>query len=215
MLLAIPYEEGEDEWIVSCAVKTAHSLLTGEHSVLDVSQRVSVHRRVVLVGTSKERNIRVHIRREITHLRLPRLVPVRVRTARKLHMQEHPVLKNDAEGIGTPIEITGLLSHIDTCPGALDGIARLIERRIERLDKDGNLALVIEVRELLQADRVLVLYPRFYGRTAVIVPGIGRIHVTVLERQYGARNGTPVDAEVRYVNLQRIHTLISRIRRVV
>ena len=44
VLLAIPYEEGKDEWIVSGAVEAAHSLLAGEHSVLDVSQRVSVHR---------------------------------------------------------------------------------------------------------------------------------------------------------------------------
>ena len=103
VLLAIPYEEGKDEWIVSGAVETAHSLLAGELSVLDVSQRVSVYRRVVLVGASEERNIRVHIRREIPHLRLPRLVPVRVRTARELHVKEYPVLKDDAEGFGTPI----------------------------------------------------------------------------------------------------------------
>ena len=99
VLLAIPYEEGKDEWIVSGAVETAHSLLAGEHSVLDVGQRVSVYRRVVLVGASEERNIRVHIRREIPHLRFPRLVPVRVRTARELHVQEYPVLKDDAERV--------------------------------------------------------------------------------------------------------------------
>ena len=39
-------------------------------------QRESVHRRVVLVGAAQEGNVCFHIRREITHLSLPRLVPV-------------------------------------------------------------------------------------------------------------------------------------------
>ena len=125
------------------------------------------------------------------------------------------MFENDAEGVGTPIEVAGLLSHIDSRTVALDGIPGLIEHRVERLDEDGNLALVIEVRELLQTDRVLVLNPRFDGRTAVIVPGIGRIHVSVLERQDNARNGATIDAEIRHVNLQHVCSLISRIRRIV
>lgn len=215
VLLAILYEEGEDERVVACALETGHSLLAGEHSVLDVSQRVSIHRRIVLVGAAQEGNVCIHIRREITHLCLPGLVPVRVRTARELHVQEYPVLKDDAEGIGTPVQILRLLGHIDSGASSLDGIPGLVEHRIQSLDEDGNLALIVEIGELLQTDRILVFNPRFYGRTAVIVPGIGRVHVAVLERQYGTRNGTSVDAEVRYVNLQRIHALICRIRGVV
>lgn len=214
-LFAIPHEEGEDEWIISGAFETAHSLRAGEHSVLHVGRRESVDRRIVLVGASEERNIRVHIRREIPHLRFPRLVPVRVGAARELHMEKHPVFEYDAEGVGTPIKVACLLGHIDACPGSLDGITRLIERRIECLDEDGNLALIVEIGELLQTDRILVFNPRFNGRTTVIVPGIGRIHVAVLERQYGARNGTPVDAEVRDIYLKCIHALISCIRGVV
>ena len=208
----IPHKEGEDKWIVSGAIETTHSFLAGKHTVLDVGQRVSVHRRVILVGATKEWNIRVHIRRKVFHIRLPWLVPVRVGAARELHMKKHPVFEYDAEGVGTPIEVSGFLSHIDACPCALDGIPRLIECRIERLDEDGNLALVIEVRELFQTDCVLVLNPRFDGRTAVIVPGVGRIHVAVLERQYDARNGATIDAEIRHVNLQHINSLICRIR---
>lgn len=130
-------------------------------------------------------------------------------------MQEHPVFEDDAEGIGTPVEIPRLLGHIDSGTGALDGTPGLIEHRVQGLDEDSDFALVVEVGELLQTDRVLVFNPRFYGRTAVIVPGIGRIHVTVLERQYGARNGTSVDAEVRNINFQYIHSLICSIRGVV
>ena len=81
VLLAIPYEEGEDEWIVAGTLETAHSLLTGEHAVLDVSQRVAVDGRVVLVGAAEERHIGTHVGRKIFHIRLPRLVPVRIRTA--------------------------------------------------------------------------------------------------------------------------------------
>ena len=95
------------------------------------------------------------------------------------------------------------------------GLSNVAEGGGLEASRRGNLALVVEVGELLQTNGVLVLNPRFNGRTAVIVPGIGRIHVTVLERQYGARNGTSVDAEVWYVNLQRIHALICRIRGVV
>lgn len=215
VLLAIPYEEGKDEWIVSGAVEAAHSLMAGEHSVLDVSQRVSVYRWVVLVGASEEKNIRVHIRRKVFHIRLPGLVPVRVRTARKLHVQEHPVLKYDAEGIRTPIEVASLLGHIDSCTGALDGIPRLIECRIERLDEDGDFSLVIEVRELLETDRILVLDPGLDGGTTVVIPRIGGVDVAVLERQNDASNGASVDAEVGDINLQHIHTLICRIRGVV
>lgn len=211
----ISNEEGEDKWIVSGTVETTHSFLAGEHSILNVGQRVSVHRRVILVGAAEEWNISVHISREVFHIRLPGLVPVRVRAARELHMEKNPVFEYDAEGVGTPIKIPRLLSHIDTCPGSLDGIPGLIECRIERLDEDGNLALVIEVRELLQTDRVLVLNPRFDGRTAVIVPGVGRIHVAVLERQYDARDCAAINAEVRHVNLQHIHALICRIRGVI
>ena len=189
--------------------------MAGEHAVLNMSERVAVDRWVVLVGAAEERNISTHVSREVFHIRLPWLVPIGIGAAGELHMQEYPVLKNDAEGIRTPVEIPGFLGHIDSRSCSLDRISRLIEHRIQGLDEDGDLALVIEVGELLQTDGILVLNPRFNGRTAIIVPSVGRIHVTVLERQYGARNGTPVDAEVGDINLQYIYTLIGVIRGII
>lgn len=99
-------------------------------------------------------------------------------------MQEDPVLENDAEGIGIPIQVTCFLSHIEPGPRSLDWAPSLIEHRIKSLKINGNLALVVEVCELLQADCILVFNPRFYGRTAVVVPGVGWIHISVLKRQY-------------------------------
>ena len=124
-------------------------------------------------------------------------------------MQEYPVLEDDTEGIGTPVEIPCLLGHIDSRSSSLDGLPSLIKCRIERLDIDGDLALVVEVGELLQADRVLVLNPRFDGRTTVIVPGIAGVHVSVLERQDNARNSAAVDAEIRDIDFQDICSLIG------
>ena len=211
----IPHKEGEDELVVAGAVEAGHSLLAGEHAVLDVGEGVSVHGRVVLVGAAQEGNVCIHVSREVTHHCLPRLVPIRVGAAGELHVQEHPVLKDDAEGLGTPVEIPGLLSHIDPGAGALDGIPGLIEHRVQGLDEDGDLALVVEVGELLQTDRVLVLDPGLDGGAAVVIPGIGRVHVAVLERQYDARNGAALDTEVRHVNLQHVGCLIGGVRRVV
>ena len=125
------------------------------------------------------------------------------------------MLKDDTEGIGTPIQVAGLLSHIDGRSGSFDGIAALVKRRIKGLDENGDFTLVIEVGKFLQAEGILVLDPRFDGRTTVIVPGIGGILIAVLERQDNARNGTSIDAEVGYVNLQYICSLIIGIGRVI
>ena len=205
----ISNEEGEDKWIIAGALEAGHPLLAGEHAVLDVGEREAIHGRVILIGAAEERNVSIHVSREALHICFPRLVSIGVRATSELHVKEHPVLEDDAEGIGTPIQILPLLGHIDGRSRSFGGASTLIEGRIERLDIDGNLALVVEVGELLQADRVLVLNPRFDGRTAVIVPSVGRIHVTVLERQDNARNGAAIDAEVGHVNLQDIHALIS------
>ena len=175
----------------------------------------AVHGRVVLVGTAHERHVGVDVRREVDHLGLPRLVPVGVGAAGELHVQEHPVLEDDAEGLGTPIEIPRLLSHIDGSSGPLDGTSALVEHRVQRLDEYGDVALVVEVGQLLDAERVFVLNPRFQGRTAIVVPSVGRIHVTILERHYDARNGATVDAEVGHVNLQHVCSLIVGVRGVV
>lgn len=172
-LLAVPHEESKDEWIISGAVETTHTLLTGEYTILHVRQRVSVYRRVVLVGTSEERNVCVHVARESLHCGFPRLVTIGIGTTRELHMQEHPVLEDDAERFGTPVKVAGFLSHIDPGTGTLDGISGLVEHRIKSLNVDGNLTLVVKVGQLLDAQRILVLNPRFKGRTAIVVPGIG------------------------------------------
>ena len=125
------------------------------------------------------------------------------------------MFEDDAESLGTPIEVAGFLSHIEGRAGSLDGISALIECRVQRLYEDGNLALVIEVGELLHTDGILVLDPRFDGSATVVVPGVGRIHIAVLERQYNPRNGAAVDAEVGNVNLQNIHALIGSVGGVV
>lgn len=88
-------------------------------------------------------------------------------------MQEHPALKNDVKGVGTPLEIAGFLGHIDSRTRSFDGIPALVEHRVERLDKDGNLSFVVEVGELLQTDGILVFDPRFDGRAAVVILGVG------------------------------------------
>ena len=178
-------------------------------------QREPVHGRIILIGTAQERNVSIHICRKTLHPSLPRLAPVRIRATPELHMQEHPVLEDDAERIGAPIQILRFLSHIDGRAGSLDGIATLIQHRIQRLDEDGDFTLVVEIGELLQTDRVLILDPRFDGRTAVIVSGITGVYIPVLKRQYDTCNSTSVDAEVRDVNLEDIHTLICGIRRIV
>lgn len=213
--LSITDEESEYERIISGTLEAAHALGTGKHSVLDVSQRVSVHRRVVLIGATEERDIRVHIRREVFHIRLPGLVPVRVRSAGELHVQEYPVLEDDAEGIGTPVEIPGLLSHIDSGPGALDGISGLVLLCVQRLDEDGNLTLVIEIGELLQTNRILVLDPGLNGGAAVIIPRVGGVNIAVLERQDNTCNSAAVYRKIRDVDFKNVCGLVSGIRWVV
>ena len=34
----VPHKEGEDKRIITCALKTAHTLLAGEHAILNVGQ---------------------------------------------------------------------------------------------------------------------------------------------------------------------------------
>ena len=82
------------------------------------------------------------------------------------------MLEDDAEGLGTPVEIPRLLSHIDGRSGSLDRAFALVEHLVKRLDEDGDVTLVVEVSQLLYAQRILVFNSRFKGRTAIIVSGI-------------------------------------------
>lgn len=50
--------------------------MAGKYSILNVSQRETIHGRVVLIGAAQKGNVGVHISREVSHLRFPRLVAV-------------------------------------------------------------------------------------------------------------------------------------------
>lgn len=54
----------------------------------------------------------------VTHLDPHSWAPVRVRTTHELHMEEHPMLGDNAEHLGTPIQATDLLRHIEGRYGA-------------------------------------------------------------------------------------------------
>ena len=213
--LVLADKEGKDERRVAGTFETSHPLFAGKHSVLDVGCRKAGHGRVVLVGTADEGKICIHIRRKIAHLRFPRQIPVCVGATGELHVQEYPVIEDDTECLGAPVEIFGLLSHFDAGAASLDRGGTVSQCGVERLDEDGMLLLVVEVGQLLDAESVLVFDPGLHDRTAVIVPSVRGINPRILEGQDDTGDGTPFNREVRDVDFQYVRCLVRRIARII
>jgi len=90
-------------------------------------------------------------------------------------MNEHPVLELHHKGLVAEAEVIALRGHRKALHGALDGIAALIQLRIERDDIDDERAVLVEPGLLLDDDGVLVLDPGLEHRAAIvdrISPGV-------------------------------------------
>ena len=69
------------------------------------------------------------------------------------------MLKLDEEGVRTPTQVRCLLAGRQPYLGALYGIPTTGKHSVQGKDVDGNLSLLIEVGELLNAECVLILDP--------------------------------------------------------
>ena len=115
---------------------------------------------------------------------------------------KHPMLKLDHEGLVPETEVVIRRGHRKALHGALDGIAALIQLRVERDDVDDERAVLVEPGLLLDDDGVLVLDPGLEHRTAII-HGITLGVVVILDKaDENASHGAAVDGQIRNVDFQ-------------
>ena len=67
----IPYQECEDERIMSGVLETGGPGLAGEDTVLDMGFADAIHGRIVLIATATERKVCSDSRRQVDQVALP------------------------------------------------------------------------------------------------------------------------------------------------
>ena len=209
-LLVVSYQICKDERVVACVIKAGSAGSAGEHAVLDVSLTHTIHAWIVLVPAATEWQICRYIRREVIQTTFPCRIPIRIGTSGVQHMKEHPVFKLDKARVITPPEIVVFGSSLEPGLRSLDGIAGAAQHSVEREDVDGDFTLIIEVGELLDAQRILVLYPAFEHSTAAVIPDIAVTVMYVTKTHENAGNGAAVNAQGRDVDFQYVCSLVLR-----
>ena len=96
--------EGDDVEIVHIPMssglsESCHTAIHREYLVLDVALAHAEAVLMELVPAAGDRNIRSDVRRHLLERCFPREIPLGVRTAGELQVHEHPVVKDNHEGI--------------------------------------------------------------------------------------------------------------------
>ena len=196
-------------------IKTCGSGLASENTILDVGFAHAVHRRIVLVAAAAERNISSNAGGQVVQTAFPCRITVSISATGIHHVEEHPVFKLHEERVITPAKVIVLGSGLQTCLRTLDGIATPGQHSVQGKNIDGNLTLLIEVGELLDAQRVLVLHPALEDCAAAVVPGIAVTVTYITEPEEYSSDSATVNAEVRDVDFQNISGLVLRRLRIV
>ena len=213
--LIVTDKESKDERIVAGIFESCGPGLASENTILDMGLADAIHGRIVLVAATAERKVCSNAGGQVVQIALPRRVPVCIGAAAELHVQEDPVLELDKEGVRAPSEVLCLLTGRQPDLGALDGIPATGKHCVQGKDVDGNLALLVEVGQLLDAEGVLVLDPGFQDGAAAVVPGIAVAVAYIAESHNHTRDGAAVNREVRDVDFQHVCCLVSSIRGVI
>ena len=110
------------------------------------------------------------------------------------------MLELDEEGVRTKAKILRLLAGRQSDLGALDGIATPGQHSVQGKDVYGNLAFLVEVGELLDAERVPILNPALGRGTHPCIRPHGCAKAT--------GNGGTAEAQVGKVDFQHLGVLI-------
>lgn len=211
LLDAITNQESESKRFAAGIPETHHAAVHREYLVLNVAFAHTVAVLVELIATASYWNVSSDIFRHLLEGRFPREVPLSIGAAGELQVHEHPVVKDDHEGIAGESEVIPVRSHSQALLGSLDGICALVKLGIHRDEVEQERSVVVEPRLLLDDNCILVFDPGLEDGTAIIdgiTPGI----VLRLDKAHEyAADGTAVNRQIRNGDFQLLAGLVCGI----